>query len=336
MRESDLVSNRLDFLAVVSRPTLPSGTGPVGDYFGLHQLVARHPEWKSLVLELGHHAVDVEWDDDGFRLTVPGHDPVDVGATSLALFLPVCLEIEETQLAAIDPDGRWPRFATENWRPISAYVESMLDGQRCLNRPSATRAANNKLLQFDTLRRAGFMLPRTTVRRGLPSAGTLSELPTLVTKNVSEGGWKSPTEFSPARLVDRSGEGSVEDTWPTIWQEPLAADRELRVYVMGDDVVTVELSRDPDVLDVRATNDGRPLARITDLRHDWCEIAVSMTRTLGLDYAVLDAIPVGDTLHVLEVNANGVWWFLPSDVGDVLQKHFHAWIERAVEHALRA
>ena len=325
----------------MSRPSLPTGSGPVGDYYGLHDLVGRHPEWRSLVLELNHHAVDVEWDDDGLRLLVPGHDAVDVEATTLALFLPVCLEIEETQLAAIDPGGPWPRFAVENWRPVSAYFESVLDRQHFLNRPSAVRTTNNKLLQFETLRRAGFALPRTTVGRGFPTSGQLSKLPALVTKNVSEGGWKSPTEFSPARLVGASGRttrpnGIGKEPWPTIWQEPLTSDRELRIYVMGDEVITVELARDPEVLDVRATNDGRPQARIADLRDEWRSLAVEMTRALGLDYAVLDAIPVGGTLHVLEVNANGVWWFLPSDVGATLRDHFHSWIESAVRTSMRA
>ncbi len=336
-----MVPNGLDFLAIVSRPTLPSGTGPVGDYYGLHDLVARHPEWRSLVLELNHHTIEVEWDEGGLRLLVPGHDAVDVATTTLALFLPVCLEIEETQLAAIDPHGPWPRFATENWRPVSAYFESVLDRQHCLNRPSAVRATNNKLLQLDALRRAGFDLPCTTVRHDFPSTGPLSERTALVTKNVSEGGWKSPTEFSPARLVGASGSTTRPDrvegeSWPTIWQEPLTSDRELRIYVMGDAVITVELARDPEVLDVRATNAGRPHARIADLRDEWRSLAVEMTRSLGLDYAVLDAIPVGDTLHVLEMNANGVWWFLPSDVGATLEDRFHSWIEAAVRTSMRA
>lgn len=339
--KSDVVSNGLDFLAIISRPTLPSGTGPVGDYYELHDLVARHPEWRSLVLELNHHALDVEWDSRGLRLLVPGRDPVDVASTTLALFLPVCLEIEETQLATIDPDGPWQRFAVENWRPVSAYFEHLLDRQHCLNRPRAMRATNNKLTQFDALRRAGFALPRTAVRRGFPSSGPLAHLPALVRKNVSEGGWKSPTEFSPARLVEPTDRpttpgGADDERWPTIWQEPLTSDRELRIYVLGDEVIAVELARDPEVLDVRATNDGRPHARIVELRDEWRSLALGMTRALGLDYAVLDAIPVGDTLHVLEVNANGVWWFLPSDVGATLKDRFHSWIESTVHTATRA
>ena len=334
------MSYGLDFLAIVSRPDLPIGTGPAGDYFALHDLVAAHPRWRSLVLELNHHDVDVSWQNNALQLTVSGHHPVNLSEVNVALFVPASLEIEETQLARIDPTGPWPRFAVENWRPVSAYVEACLNRQRCLNRPNAVRAANNKLIQFDTLRRAGFTLPLTTVRRGFPTAGPLAEHASLVVKNVSEGGWKSPTEFSPARLVERPTlPGTVHDPdgerWPTIWQEPLSADRELRMYVMGREVTAVELVRDPDVVDVRATNDGRPRAKLTELRDDWRAIAVAMTGALGLDYAVLDTMPVDDTLHVLEVNANGVWWFLPPDVGATLEERFHAWITSEVDAAKR-
>ena len=249
------MSNGLDFLAIVSRPDLPSGNGPVGDYYALHQLLDRHPEWHALVLELNHHELDVAWDETGLTLLLSGRDPVHLAEVRTALFLPACLEIEETQLSAVDPSSAWPRFAVENWRPISAYFETILDCQHCLNRPSAVRATNNKLLQLDVLRSAGFALPSTAVRRGFPTAGPLAAQPTLVTKNVAEGGWKSPTEFSPARLVTTADGAGVVDPWPTIWQEPLTASTELRIYVMGDDVLAVELLRDPDVLDVRATND---------------------------------------------------------------------------------
>ena len=149
-------------------------------------------------------------------------------------------------------------------------------------------------------------------------------------KNVSEGGWKSADEFSPARLVERPRQ-AVGEPWPTIWQEPIVSDTELRCYVMGWDLTVVELRRDPEVFDVRATNGGQPTGRIVDTPEAWSTLLVGMTRALGLDYAVIDAIPVGDELHVLEVNANGVWWFLEPDIQQVLESRFHAWLEAEVD-----
>ena len=316
----------LDFLAVVSRPDFASGSGPVGDYYGLRRLLERRPDWRAGVLELNARSTDVRWDGDAMVIAQDGLEPFDVADVKVALYLPICLEIEETLLCPVAADQPWPRFAEEQWRPVTALFEHRLSNGPCLNRPDRVRAANNKLIQFETLRGARFALPRTALASGRPPGAS----GVLVAKNVSEGGWKSADEFSPARLV---GPTDPVEPWPTIWQEPIDSTRELRAYVMGDDVTAVELERHPDVLDVRATNNGKPSARIVDLPSPWASMLVAMTRCLGLDYAVIDAIPTGDDLHVLEVNANGVWWFLPDDVGAVLEGRFHDWLERRVDAA---
>ena len=79
------------------------------------------------------------------------------------------------------------------------------------------RRANNKLIQLDVLARAGFRPPLTAVSTGFPHRACSRGSP-LVRKNVSEGGWKSPSEFSPARLVD---EEETCDPPPAIWQAPI-------------------------------------------------------------------------------------------------------------------
>ena len=262
--------------------------------------------------------------DDRFVIEEEGIEPFDLAEVGVVLYLPICLEVEETLLCPVIADQPWPRFAEAQWRPVSAYFEDRLTRQRCLNRPDRVRVANNKLLQFDLLRSAGFALPRTTVGTKWP----VDVHGERVAKNVSEGGWRSADEFSPARLLRES---DPVDPWPVIWQEPIVSGRELRIYVMGDDVTAVELTRDPAVIDVRATNAGRPSARIATMPDEWINRSVRMARALGLDYAVIDAIPVGEDLQVLEVNANGVWWFLPADVGAVLEGRFHAWLVREVE-----
>lgn len=319
-----------DLLAVVSRADFPTGSGPAGDCHGLRALVARHPDWEGRVLELAAGPAEATVDGASFRVR-QGDRVVDLAEVRTALYLPVCLEPEETLLHAVDPAGPWPRFETEQWRPLTAAFEDRLDALGCLNRPVRTRAANNKLIQYERLRSAGIEVPPMRVGAAWPTGTTSSR---LVAKNLSEGGWRSPTEFSPARL--RSADDPL-DGWPVIWQEVLESERELRCYVMGGDVTTVELRREPGVLDVRTAHDGRPRGRVLDaaaaLPAPWLELVRRSVAVLGLDYGVIDAIPVGDRLHLLEVNANGVWWFLPDDVGAVLQGRFDAWLESVVAAA---
>ena len=320
----------LDFLAVVSRRDFPSGSGQVGDYYNLRALIDRRPDWRAAILELGAKQTEVEWNADTFLVKQEGSAPIDLATVKCALYLPICLEVEETQLCRINPDSPWPRFASEQWRPISFAFEQRLNTMRCLNRPEHVRLTNNKLLQYGRLTEAGFAMPPMVVASHAPRNGPLAGQATLLVKNVSEGGWKSPEDFSPARLCSVLAPGSPE-SWPVIWQTPFVSDRELRFYVMGERVTTVWLERDLSIVDVRSTNDGKPAAQIGSAPEQWTRTALAMARTLHLDYAVIDAIPVGDELHVLEVNANGVWWFLPNDVGAELEIRFHEWLEGEVD-----
>jgi glutathione synthase/RimK-type ligase-like ATP-grasp enzyme len=245
--------------------------------------------------------------------------------------MPVCLEVEETNLAPLRASEPYPLFAAQQWRPLTEYLEDVLPRlARCVNAPRATRRANNKLIQIDALRRAGITLPATSVSTGFPRQGALAKQSRLVRKNISEGGWKSPTEFSPARLVAAS---KTDDPAPAIWQAPIEADREYRCYVIGDEVTFVRLERDPAVTDVRATHDGRPRALIVEGDARWRLRMLAAARALGLDYAVIDAMPVGDDLLILEVNANGVWWFLPQAVQDELEARFHLFLDKLIGEA---
>ena len=150
----------LDFLAVVSRPDFPSGARPT----------------------------EVASSDDRFVIEEEGIERFDLAEVGVVLYLPICLEVEETLLYPVIADQPWPRFAEAQWRPVSAYFEDRLTRQRCLNRPDRVRVANNKLLQFDLLRSAGFALPRTTVGTKWP----VDVHGERVAKNVSEGGWSGP------------------------------------------------------------------------------------------------------------------------------------------------
>ncbi|MBV9138256.1 MAG: hypothetical protein JO357_14460 [Hyphomicrobiales bacterium] len=201
-----------------------------------------------------------------------------------------------------------------------------------MNTPGATRRANNKLIQLEALRRAGLVPPLTAVSTGYPRQGALAARASLVRKNVSEGGWKSSTEFSPARLV---GKEAPDERLPAIWQIPIQADHEYRVYVMGDEVIFVRLEREAAVTDVRITQAGRPRARIVEGDANWRARMLGAARALDLDYAVVDAMPVGDDLAILEVNANGVWWFLPADVANLLEGRFHAFLDRLLADVKR-
>ncbi|MBV9569556.1 MAG: hypothetical protein JO172_15610 [Hyphomicrobiales bacterium] len=323
----------IDLLAIVTRPDFPSGNGPIGDHLGLARFAAGRPRLLVRTIVLNDRNTCVHMEGGDVLITQGEEAPIHLSRVRLLLYMPVSLEVEETNLAAIPSTEDHPLFTARQWRPLTEYLEYLLPrATRCVNTPAATRRANNKLIQLDALRGAGFPPPLTAVSTGFPKIGALASRSELVRKNVSEGGWKSQTEFSPARLVDKN---APVDHLPAIWQIPLQADHEFRVYVMGEEVTFVRLEREAAITDVRMTQSGRPKARIVEGSVEWRAGMLAAARALDLDYAVVDAMPVDAGLAVLEVNANGVWWFLPQDVASVLEHRFHAFLDQLIAQGKR-
>jgi len=326
------MSDAIDILAVLTRPSFSSGTGPIGDHLGLRALAARRPDLNIHTIELNAGPLHVEIDRDALLIEADG-GRTRIDSAGLVLFMPVSFDVEETDLAATSPSAPYPTFAHWQWRAVTEWLEERLPRiGRCVNVPRAARRANNKLLQWETLTAAGFTIPPLVVATRWPGAAPLCSAPELIRKNLSESGWKAPGVFSPAQRARRD---DPTDGLPAIWQQPVEAATEIRAYVLGEEAIFVELERDAGIVDVRVTHDGRPRARIVAPQAGWTQIALSAARALGLDYAVIDAMPTDSGLAILEVNSNGVWWFLPAEIGAILEARFHAWLVQLVDGAPR-
>ncbi len=323
----------IDLLAVISRASFPTGDGPAGDCFGLRRLAKRRGDLSIRIFELNSQPTEVFVTAEHFLLRPDGEADIDLDGVRCALYLPIGLEVEETLVSPLEANERYPYFVAQQWRPVTELLElKMQQAPCCINRPDKVRHTNNKLKQFATLRQAGFILPETCVATRYPDIGALATHPGLIAKNVSESGWKSDNEFSPARLIAKQ---AIRTSYPVIYQRPIVGQQELRCYVMGEDVTFVALERVEGIIDVRTSNAGRPTAHLSEGRPEWRAMLIAMVGTLGLDYAVIDAIPEGERLHVLEVNANGVWWFLPDSLCVHLEVRFHAFLEARIAAAWR-
>ena len=133
-----------------------------------------------------------------------------------------------------------------------------------------------------------------------------------VAKNVSEGTFTGELMGDGDRLLTRPADArdGVAGEAPVVLQERIDAPVELRCYVIGEQVLTLELSRertDEATPDIRAVGLHSEDVRLSEDWRRFDSALVACARRLALDYAVFDAIPAGDTLWVLEVNANGVW-----------------------------
>ena len=140
-------------------------------------------------------------------------------------------------------------------------------------------------------------------------------------KYISEGGDVNGEGQTSAQLVAPSG---LADTGmasgPRMFQELISSDHELRFYILDDDVFAVRV----EVTDKLKYPDIRTQAREPgrfSLTRDYAEFQgrmVAYARALGLRYAVVEAIPNGSDLGLLEVNVNGTWDWLLGDVAATL------------------
>ena len=145
----------IDLLAIVTRPDFPSGNGPIGDHLGLARFAAERPGLvvRTIVLNAGGTRVHIE---AGHALITQGDEPpIDLNRIRLVLYMPVSLEVEETNLAAIGSEEPHPLFAAQQWRPLTEYLEHSLAAPDALREHARRHAAREQ--QADSARRA---LPR--------------------------------------------------------------------------------------------------------------------------------------------------------------------------------
>lgn len=172
--------------------------------------------------------------------------------------------------------------------------------------PYATRVAQNKIIQLDAARAAGFIVPRTLVSQNPTDVRAFAEALDfkVVVKTVS-GAAETPvmTGIFDARVVT---DAAIE-VCPAIYQELVPGNQHLRVCCFGDNVLAVRLVSDE--LDWRY-----PLNGIVD-RYELEPAAEDLVRcvvhSLGLRMGVLDIKlgPHGELIW-LEINPQGQFMFL--------------------------
>ena len=186
---------------------------------------------------------------------------------------------------------------------IWSVTQLEAQGVRVLNRPPALLACHDKLLTARLLRAAGVPHPRTRRLQSVSSAETL-RYPVVAKPRF--GSWGRDVELcgDPLELARYIATMNSRAWWSIggIVQElvpPLGID--LRVIVAGGRVVgAASRTAQPDEWRTNVALGGTPSAAVPP--PDASELAVAATRALGIDFAGVDLLPLGDGWIVLEVN----------------------------------
>lgn len=176
-------------------------------------------------------------------------------------------------------------------------------GVRVLNRPPALLSCHDKLLTARLLRAAGVPHPRT---RRLESAESADALRYPVVAKPRFGSWGRDVDLchnreALARYIERV---SVCGWWKVggVVQElvpPLGVD--LRVIVAGGRVVgAASRTSAPHEWRTNVALGATPAGAVPPA--DARELALAAARAVGIDFAGVDLLPLGDGWIVLEVN----------------------------------
>lgn len=174
---------------------------------------------------------------------------------------------------------------------------------RVFNRPPALLSCHDKLLTARLLGAAGVPHPRT---RRLESARSGDALRYPVVAKPRFGSWGQDVELCPdPETLERYVALMQTRSWWKIGGvvqelvQPLGID--LRVVVAGGRVVgAASRTAAPGEWRTNVAAGGTPTSAIPPT--DACELAVAATTALGIDFAGVDLLPLGNGWIVLEVN----------------------------------
>ncbi len=300
-----------DLVFLVTPPWRTTRAGDAGDYLATRRFIERFPDIETRVVYFNDPSSEITVVADRTTLRQDGCGTINLSGASAFVYFPYSFEPEDLALQPPErnrEDGHWEH---RQWRAIQAWMEHAMPlWGRCLNAPLKARAASNKLIQMAAFR-LPMAVPPTWIGNDASAADFLSER-RAVAKNLSEGTFTGELLGEgrillarPAAECDAKGRAA-----PVILQERIDAPVELRAYVIGERVLTLEMSRkgtDEAHPDVRTRGLAAEDVRLSQTWQRFDADLIACARRLELGYAVFDLMPVGETLYVLEVNANGVW-----------------------------
>src|SRR3989338_6716232 len=200
-------------------------------------------------------------------------------------------------------ESLWSLFGNKNW----------------INDPWAMHKADNKIYQMDLALKLGFAVPKTLVTSDPDKVREFYKM--LKGRMIVKLLAASPIldEVIYTNLVTPEYMKQIDSVKfsPSIFQECVIKDYELRVTVVGDKIFTVKIYSQEDegtTLDWRR----KPSINDFDVKMEKVSLPDTITRKifaylekLGLRYGSFDFIVTPDGDYVfLDINPNGQWYFV--------------------------
>jgi hypothetical protein len=267
---------------------------------------------------------------DEARPVLPTMDGQTVDVTTLD-----ALWYRRTTTKQTLPEGVDEDYAMHIYKSIERVVEGILLDEfrgRWISHPTATRLAENKLVQLRAAQRAGLRVPSTLVSqdpariRAFCAAHPGAILPPVATPRGIE---VTMTAVVSPELLDSDDTLAIS---PSIYQECIPGSRHLRISVVGDrcDAALIAARQLDWRTDLTVPFSAYPLDR--DLERKLC----ATLRELGLVMGIFDLklTDAGEPVF-LEVNAQGQFLFVEAlcdiPLADTLADFL---VDQALQHGL--
>lgn len=198
---------------------------------------------------------------------------------------------------------------------------------------AAIRQADNKLHQLQLAKRAGVAFPRTLVpstvadiRQALGSEVVLKPLGAGVIADEA-----TPMRVFYSTLLESSSLTDAElARAPVLAQQPIRADRHLRVVTVHDQVWCAALPADAVAFDWRSSPSGTRLAWAPCTAPDGVVAgALRLNSLAGIGFSSQDWLDAAGSYYFIDLNPNGKWLFLPGEVAQQVTVAIARWLCRA-------
>lgn len=242
------------------------------------------------------------------------------------------LGLDQIKSVWIRPMGDFvvsPDVANEQHKAFVAresriVLESLYSVLNCrwVNHPVRINLADNKIYQLTLAQGLGFRIPRSVVTQDPDRAQTFfysckGRMIVKPFKSFSFQNDDGSLVAIPTHLVTTNELSSLSSisVCPTLLQEYVEKDIELRITVVGDNVFACAIhSQEHELTRVDwrlgVNSDSLRYSKYT-LPDSISEFCVSINRALGLSFSAIDMIKTPEGEYVfLEVNPNGQWLWI--------------------------
>ena len=194
-----------------------------------------------------------------------------------------------------------------------------------MSHPDAINFASYKARQLETARKLGFNVPRTlisnsseTVKKFHIECGQVIAKP-LFSGEIECGSDRRIVFTTPITGNDLAATASLELA-PTLFQEYVRKEIELRVTVIGNKVLAASINSqevDEGIHDWRRAPSGSLSFQSFQLPMSVSDKCARLVASFGLTFGTIDMVKTPEGSYVfLELNPNGQWGWLESPTGD--------------------